>query len=364
MSTVARSHVGIIDPGARVGWLDTARGIGILLVTFGHVLHGLILGGIATGTAWQWGFVTLYTFHMPLFMVLAGVNMPAAYACGTVPFLRRKLMTVGYPYILWSLIQGLCLILLSAHTNHLMTGERLLRIGWDPIAQFWFLYALLLYAIAIAVAGMRRGVLIGLAGVAVLLEPLAIRGSGIGLVLHHAAYFAAGIIGSRIILTARAVPAWYAVIGWIGLFAVGRAMIPPHALYGYLGLAAYPCAIAGIWLVLAMARGMGGPLAHLLAVLGRASLPIYVLHLFAASGLRIAVVRLGIELPALAHLLLGTAVGVGVPLAVAALLDRYGLLPVVGLGRARERRPAIWEQAPPSFGGPAWTARRADSPHG
>lgn len=367
MSTPYRDrthHAGA--PAGRILWLDTARGIGILLVVFGHVLHGLILGGIATGPGWDAAFVTLYTFHMPLFMVLAGTNIPATY--GQAPeagvFLRRKLVAIGYPYVLWSLVQGVSLILLSAHTNHRVTWGRLLQIGWNPIAQFWFLYALLLYAVVIGIAGTRRGVLIGLAAAAILLEPLATRGGGIGLTLHHAPFFIAGIIGSRAILARDAPPSARAVLGWSALFLVGRALIPQQMPYGYLSLAAYPCALAGIWLVLAMARALRGQAAQWLAMLGRASMPIYVLHLFAASGLRILLVRLGVELPAPVHLLLGTAVGVGAPLAACALLDRHWLLPLLGLGGGTRRERAIRRQATPSFGGGAWSGRAADSQHG
>ena len=47
--------------GQRLGWLDAAKGLGIILVVIGHV--------------WTRGPVrdTIYAFHMPLFFLLAAL---------------------------------------------------------------------------------------------------------------------------------------------------------------------------------------------------------------------------------------------------------------------------------------------------
>ncbi|HKR91678.1 acyltransferase family protein, partial [Novosphingobium sp.] len=55
----------------RVEWLDVARGIGIILVVMGHAERGLVNAHIATGQAWPTFDLAIYTFHMPLFMLLA-----------------------------------------------------------------------------------------------------------------------------------------------------------------------------------------------------------------------------------------------------------------------------------------------------
>ena len=59
----------------RVEWLDAARGIGIALVVFGHVLRGLFGAQIAADPYWKIIDYTIYTFHMPLFFLLAGVSV-------------------------------------------------------------------------------------------------------------------------------------------------------------------------------------------------------------------------------------------------------------------------------------------------
>src|SRR4051794_36832842 len=61
----------------RVEWIDTAKGIAIILVVVGHDLRGLMAAGIlpragATEIIDGW----IYAFHMPLFFVLAGFFVP------------------------------------------------------------------------------------------------------------------------------------------------------------------------------------------------------------------------------------------------------------------------------------------------
>ena len=62
----------------------------------------------------------------------------------------------------------------------------------------------------------------------------------------------------------------------------------------------------------------------LMALLGRCSMEIYLLHILAASGIRIVITKLfGLHDPAL-HLLLGLIVGTFLPILVARTLRRRG----------------------------------------
>ena len=76
--------------------------------------------------------------HMPLFLLLAGVNVPASLANGRVQFLQAKLWTIAYPYVLWSVIQGSVLVAFSSATNVQTHVSDVLIIGWRPMSQFWF----------------------------------------------------------------------------------------------------------------------------------------------------------------------------------------------------------------------------------
>lgn len=87
---------GVEGPG-RVAWVDIARGVGIVLVVAGHVERGLVAASVARGPLWPWWDYALYTFHMPLFFVLAGINVPRSLAKGRGSFLRGEPWTIAYP---------------------------------------------------------------------------------------------------------------------------------------------------------------------------------------------------------------------------------------------------------------------------
>lgn len=60
----------------RIGWIDIAKGVGIILVVFGHVLVGMRAAGLGSENPWMINSQNIvYSFHMPLFFFLAGLNV-------------------------------------------------------------------------------------------------------------------------------------------------------------------------------------------------------------------------------------------------------------------------------------------------
>lgn len=53
-----------------------------------------------------------------------------------------KIDTIVYPYVIWSLLQGMVEVLLSRYTNNPSSLGDILSLFTHPRAQFWFLYAL------------------------------------------------------------------------------------------------------------------------------------------------------------------------------------------------------------------------------
>ena len=53
----------------RIAWLDTAKGIGIILVVLGHSMSPILTGHMVMESLYKF----LYMFHMPLFFFLSGV---------------------------------------------------------------------------------------------------------------------------------------------------------------------------------------------------------------------------------------------------------------------------------------------------
>ena len=71
----------------RIEWVDAAKGIGILMVMFGH--HWL---------DWKYCYY-FYSFHMPLFFILAGYTFSDRRA--PFDFIKQKAKVLIIPYVLF-----------------------------------------------------------------------------------------------------------------------------------------------------------------------------------------------------------------------------------------------------------------------
>jgi len=130
----------------RESWVDYAKAIGIILVVYGHVARGLHNSQITMNEHfYKLADNFVYSFHMPLFFFLSGLYFVKSFNKRTTKeFVFSKIDTIVYPYILWSLIQGLTEATLSAYTIGTVTYAEVFALLWQPRAQFWFLYALVL----------------------------------------------------------------------------------------------------------------------------------------------------------------------------------------------------------------------------
>lgn len=77
----------------RVDWIDTAKGLGIILVIYGHIaFRPEVLN------------VWLCSFHMPLFFFLSGITFHVDKYKSFKPFLINKIKTLIIPYFIFSAI--------------------------------------------------------------------------------------------------------------------------------------------------------------------------------------------------------------------------------------------------------------------
>src|ERR671933_120684 len=99
----------------RVDWIDYAKGVGIILVVYGHVVIGITNAGIiasATDTLRlfpKYSLDLIYTFHMSLFFFLSGLvadGNPSKSNGDFKSLFWKKVKTIAYPYLVWSIIQG------------------------------------------------------------------------------------------------------------------------------------------------------------------------------------------------------------------------------------------------------------------
>lgn len=92
----------------RIAWIDVAKGIGILLIVFGHTM--------------QSGFVrqVIFSFHVPFFFFLSGVTYKREASFCT--FIRKRIVGLLVPYWVWGII-SIAVFLLMGHFLHLKEAD-------------------------------------------------------------------------------------------------------------------------------------------------------------------------------------------------------------------------------------------------
>ncbi|MBC2327749.1 acyltransferase family protein [Listeria booriae] len=298
----------------RITWIDYAKGIGIILVVYGHVLRGVFEAGLDIPIrlfTYEDSFI--YSFHMPLFFFLSGLFANHLLKRSFFSNLKNKARSMLYPYLLWSLIQGGIMLALSSYTNGQTTWSDIIKIPIEPIAQFWFLYVLflitLLYFIGRKIAPASYVLVLGfiLLCIAPLLNfwvlvPLA----------QNFFFFVLGSVMNKQRLTTILVKKWnfiaiplYLIVNVALIQFIGNKWVH-HFLWGL-------AAVCGIYLIAFICVNLKYN-HRFLQYLGQNSMIIFVAHILAASGARILLLNIfGIE-NVFVHLLVGNLAGLLLPL--------------------------------------------------
>jgi fucose 4-O-acetylase-like acetyltransferase len=324
------------DPkNPRIEWIDAARGIGIILVVFGHVERGLFSSNIIHGPYWNWLDFSIYSFHMPLFFFLAGMNAPKSLRKGWSSFLTGKVTSVVYPYFLWSIAQGLLLIEMSQFTNQKATFSELFCIGWKPMSQFWFLYALMLCHIAMALIGVDLRRLLPMGILAVIASQLFPENAIVARSLHSFEFYAAGALLVQGNITSSLKYDNRLLVSTFLLMLISLYFSGILSGFDFESIIVVPSAFLGIIMVILISNSLKKSLACAACYLGNASMTIFVLHISVASGARIAITQSHLHVGAWFYLISCTLLGVAVPLFAYRVLSKRDWLFPLGLGPRR-----------------------------
>jgi len=300
----------------RIGWVDTGKGICIILVVLMHVAGGL--EGATGQESWIDPLIAwAKQFRMPGLFLLSGLFVPRLVGLRWGDFLDRKIVPLSYFYLLWFSINALMRFPpwgeagLSGFVQNFALGLI------DPFGVLWFIYLLtVFFVVAKAVWTWRRGALTISALLA--LFPL---GTGWMVPDAFTAYFVFFLAGAVFSAGIRAAAGRAAEqpgktgLFWAGWFALSAAATP------FLGHDVQTAA-PGVHLLLGIAGVAGILLSSVLLAgrlpwldyCGRNSLPIYLAFFLPMVAGRAALLRLDAPLdPGLAALLL-TAFSVAIPL--------------------------------------------------
>ena len=313
----------------RVPDWEAIRGRAILLVVYLHVGRGLMLAGVISD---QGLFPFLdrvdFSFIMPLFFFIAGRFFPPSVdRYGPIQFAVSKLGTVAYPYFIWSLVQGTVEIAASGVTNR-GKSPHLASIAWAPIDQFWFLYVLFfVFLIALAFWRLHRSAEISLLLVSIVLH-FAPQPSDSWWILpyltHYLLYFSLGVaLRSRpLSMASRTASPCVVPLATCVLLALNAYT---QDLDGFSrAVSQFLCACSGTVLVASLMSTIGPRVVSWFAKIGSRSLPIFLMHIIVASGVRIVLLKVfGTHSP-LVHLILGCVLGSFIPYLAAGVAYRMG----------------------------------------
>lgn len=314
-------------------WVDYAKAIGIILVVYGHVARGVFNAGLPMDEgSYRLVDSIIYSFHMPLFFFLSGLFFyDSLMKRGRTGLLVNKIDTIVYPFIVWSLLQGLLEVVLSNYTNGQVTLTEVLSLLWMPRAQFWFLYALFfIFVVCTFIYALfdRRAfpaLFIAFATLYVFKEPLSID-TITRFVFGNAVFFALGVWFNEIkgFFVERCV-ALSALFGV--LFLAGQYVF--HVTFGLNyevgGAPVLALATVSILFVVSISMWAGRSPNRFMMYVGASSMTIYLMHILAGSGARVILSSfLGVDSVAL-HLIVGTVIGLAGPLVAQVIIERYKL---------------------------------------
>jgi fucose 4-O-acetylase-like acetyltransferase len=335
-------------------YLKGAQGIAIIAVVCGHVLRTIGDAGFLQDGRAAYLLTTIKysasSFDFPLLFFIFGLQVTASLKRSRPDFLRATLYTLAYPYLLWSLLQMLVQWAVAQYENHPFALSELARVAWAPVGQFWFLYALCICQL-VAYLTIRTDIDNGkgtatrvsrmlFAAFAIVCAVLAIATTWgiVTMTLWGLMFYLFGM------LLARRLHAWierfttpFAILGagfvFVAALAVGRHF------GGYRDVYALPASFAGIAMALLSAQWLAKRRgAHWLTSLGAAWKPIYLLHVLATAAVWIMLLRLNIVQP-IVHAVLGTAVGIALPLFLYLLSKRLRVVRLAGFSQVSASMP-------------------------
>jgi uncharacterized membrane protein YcfT len=306
---------------SRITWVDAAKGIAILLVVAHHTVMFLDEVGLAPAPVVA-ANSALASFRMPLFFLASGLFAAGPLAAPWRTLLHKRVAFFLYLYALWTLFRWMFFVAmpLEVDPDNSADPKWLLWLPLLPGPSLWFLYALAVFSI---VGKLMRRVPapVQLAAAAVL---SAFAGAGLlqfdsfawTFMARYLFFFILGYHARHLIeRLARSTSLLKAVLA-AGACVAGAAGAVALDLRDILGIAFLLNLFAVTFGVLFAAEIARFRVGRPLVVLGRQTLPVYLLHVHL-----LALVMLGVR-----QVDLPVVVQFGAPLVLAVALTALSLL--------------------------------------
>lgn len=123
----------------RIIYIDALKGVAIFLVVLGHV--------VTNREDFRRLYNFIYSFHMPLFMFLAGCTAVISYRRKPTGYLKKRFVNIMVPYFAWALF----LPIVFTRTLSTIDWNEIITMTFFPNRAFWFLPTLYVLVISYVV---------------------------------------------------------------------------------------------------------------------------------------------------------------------------------------------------------------------
>jgi fucose 4-O-acetylase-like acetyltransferase len=318
----------------RIDWVDYGKGIGIILVVYGHLLSS----GYHAGLKIPEHFFALsdsiiYSFHMPFFFFLSGLFVESSFRKrGARSYLIDKLTRIAYPYFVWSILQMSVEVIFSSQTQKGASISDILAIPYHPWGQFWFVYTLFLMHVAYTLCskfGKYSMPIMFLVGFGLFFFPIRADVAALTGFSTHFLFFVSGIfLGKYLLKDIPSVPLWavimlFALLMGAGCFTFENLITPTRLTDGSHPFYFLFLSILGVISCTSLSRYLSGKnFLQPLKILGRYSLQIYLAHMLAGAGVRMILTNVFQIQNWVLHITLGAIVALTVPIMLQKISER------------------------------------------
>ncbi len=283
---VNNHDVDSISPSERIIYLDSVKGLAILLVVLGHIVKKYVNYGYFQDAIFQMTLVIsiIYSFHMPLLMIISGMLFKCSYLKNGIVArtrIKRHGMDLLVVYIAFCVLIGIGKIAFNNFVVKKITFLDIALILIKPISTYWYLYVLFVFYVAFCIISLKKVDMRIALSVALILSLLSsfittIEYFSLYNVARYAFFFCIGMVVSE-----GALFRCYKHFLWM----LAGVVVLIGSYYWYHGVATEHVfgvqAIVGVGVsfgVLSVFYNHRIGSSKLLALLGRYSLDIYVLH--------------------------------------------------------------------------------------
>ena len=280
----------------RVGWVDTAKGICIIMVVMMHSTLGV---GLAAGHEGWMHYAVAFArpFRMPDFFLISGLFLARVIDRDWRDYLDRKVMHFAYFYVLWVTIQfAFKTPMFVAEQGWHATGLSYLEAFIEPFGTLWFIYLLPIFFVVIKLTRRIPWPAIWIVGAALEMSHIDTGWTVIDEFAHRFIYiysgylFAAHIFKFTAGVQRNTAPALIGLAAWAlingGLVMAGIADLPLISLaLGFAGA----CAVVAIAALIAHSKRLGA-----LRYCGQNSIVIYLAFFLPMAVTRIALLKTGV----------------------------------------------------------------------